>query len=90
MGTTQGQLAAKQINIGDLSSVMEHYSAKKWKGVLTDTCYNIDEPLKNYKVKEARHRNHVFGLILYEMSRICRLHRQKIEYWLPGTWGMRN
>ena len=44
--------------------MMEHYSATKWKGVLTDTCYNIDEPLKNYKVKEARHRNHVlYGLI---------------------------
>ena len=53
-----------QARVLEWGAIMEYYSATKRKGVLTDTCYNIDESLKNYKVKEARHRNHIlYGLI---------------------------
>ena len=63
------------------------------KGGNSDTCYNMDEPwgLMLSEISQSQKTNTVW-LHLYEVLRVIKSWKQKIEWWLPGAerqgeWG---
>ena len=53
--------------------IMEYYLSTKRKGVLTGTCYNMDEPLKKLQSERNQtQKSHIVWFDLCEMFRICR------------------